>query len=257
MNHWSRRVLAFAASLLLTGCLWGPGKFTSDLTLRKDGSFILDYRGEIVLETAEAMSKPAWQPSTAHCETDEGKQRPCTTAEIAEQKGAYDKKRQDDEEAAKAFGLPGSDEASNLAFAAKLMNYAGWRSVAYAGKGIYDVDYHVEGRLTQDFVFPLMPDNNLIIPFIALRRRTDGAVLVNAPGLTGGTTIFGPMAQQMGGGAQPAAPSRAEGRFTIHTDGQIATNNSEEGPVADPIGQQVHWDVAPGSNKIPEMLVRL
>jgi hypothetical protein len=257
MKHWTRRLFAIAAPLLLTGCLWGPGKFTSDLTLRKDGSFVLDYRGEIVLETADAMTKPAWQPGMAHCETDEGKQRPCTTAETAEQKQAYEKKRQDDEQAAKAFGLPGSDEASNQAFAAKLMKYAGWRSVAYAGKGVYNVDYHVEGRLTQDFVFPLMPENNLIIPFIALRRRSDGAVLVNAPGLTGGTNLFGPMAQQMGGDAQSSAPSRAQGRFTVHTDGQIATNNSEEGAAADPIGQQVHWDVAPGSNKIPETLVRL
>ncbi len=50
MHHWTRRLFALAAPLLLTGCLWGPGKFASDLTLRKDGSFILDYRGEMVLQ---------------------------------------------------------------------------------------------------------------------------------------------------------------------------------------------------------------
>ena len=43
-------LFALAAPLLLTGCLWGPGKFASDLTLQKDGSFVLDYRGEIVLQ---------------------------------------------------------------------------------------------------------------------------------------------------------------------------------------------------------------
>jgi hypothetical protein len=42
MHHWIKRLLALAAPLLLTGCLWGPGKFTSDLTLKKDGSFVLD-----------------------------------------------------------------------------------------------------------------------------------------------------------------------------------------------------------------------
>ena len=58
-----------AAPLLLTGCLWGPGKFTSDLTLKKDGSFILDYRGEVVLQTPpDAEPKTdTWKSEMAHC----------------------------------------------------------------------------------------------------------------------------------------------------------------------------------------------
>jgi len=257
MHHWTKRLLALAAPLLLTGCLWGPGKFTSDLALRKDGSFVLDYRGEIVLETAEGMAKPPWQDSMAHCfAAGTTTARPCSASEIAAQKETYQKKQKSDEEAAKAFGLPGSDEESNRAFAAKLMKYAGWRSVTYRGKGVFQVDYHMEGRLTQDFAFPLMPDSSFVIPFVAIRRRADGAVLVDAPGLTGGPNVFGPMAQQMGSGAGNTPPSRAEGRFTIHTNGEIVTNNSEDGPVADPLGHQVHWDISPGSNKIPETLVR-
>lgn len=255
MHHWTRRLFLFAAPLLLTGCLWGPGKFTSDLTLRKDGSFVLDYRGEIVLETADSMARPPWQNDMAHC-MGEAKPRPCTAEEIAEQKEAYLQKQKSDEEAAKAFGLPGTDDESNRAFAARLTKYAGWRSVAYRGKGVFDVDYHMEGRLMQDFVFPLMPDSNIVIPFIALRRRTDGAVLVNAPALTGGMNMFGPVAQQMGGETK-GPPSRADGRFTVHTNGQIVTNNSEDGPSSDPLGQQVHWDIAPDTNKIPEALIRL
>ena len=257
MHHWTRRLLVIAAPLLLGGCLWGPGKFTSDLALRKDGSFVLDYRGEIVLEMADAMAKKPWQAAMAHCLGADGKDRACSASEVADQKKAFDQKQSEDEANAKAFGLPGSDEASNQAFAAKLMKYAGWRSVTYRGKGVYDVDYHSEGRLTQDFVFPLMPESSIVIPFIALRRRADGAVLVNAPALTGGMNMFGPMAQQMGGDQKSSPPSRAQGRFTIHTDGQIMTNNSEDGPSADSLGQQVHWDIAPGSNKIPETLIRL
>ena len=256
MQHWLKRLVVLAMPLLFTGCLWGPGKFTSDLALRKDGSFVLDYRGEIVLETADAMAKPPWQDSMAHC-PDGTKERACSPSEIADQRAEYEKKQKSDEEAAKAFGLPGADDESNRAFAAKLMKYAGWRSVTYAGKGVYNVDYHLEGRLTQDFVFPVMPDNNIVIPFVALRRRADGAVLVDAPGLTGGMNIFGPMAQQMGGTSQSTTPSRANGRFTVHTDGEIVTNNSEDGAAADPLGRQVHWDIAPGSDKVPEMLVRL
>lgn len=30
----------------------------------------------------------------------------------------------------------------------------------------------------------------------------------------------------------------------------------EDGPTSFPSGKQVHWDVGPGSKKIPEMLVR-
>jgi hypothetical protein len=256
MHHWTKRLLALAAPLLLTGCLWGPGKFTSDLALKKDGSFVLDYRGEIVLENAEEMAKRQWQPSMAHCTGEDAQDRPCSVGEIAEQKKAYDEKERSDQEAAKAFGIPGADEASNRAFAAKLMKYAGWRSVTYRGKGVYDVDYHLEGRLTQDFVFPLMPESNVVIPFIAVRRRADGAVLVTAPALTGGMNMFGPMSKQMGGDMS-GPPSRAEGRFTVHTDGQIMTNNSEDGPTADPLGRQLNWDISPGSAKAPETLVQL
>jgi hypothetical protein len=157
------------------------------------------------------------------------------------------------------FGLPGADDASNRRFAENLMKYKGWRSATYKGKGVFDVDYHFEGRVGQDYAFPVMPNSDLIIPFITIRQRNDGSVMVTAPALTGGAGPFSARAKMMGlpdkGGDGPA--SRAEGRFTIVTDGEIMTNNSEDGPVAHPTGRQVHWDVGPGSDKIPEMLVRL
>jgi hypothetical protein len=51
--------------------------------------------------------------------------------------------------------------------------------------------------------------------------------------------------------------SRAQGRFTVITDGEILTNNSEDGAAPHPIGRQLHWDIGPASNKIPETLIRL
>ena len=159
---------------------------------------------------------------------------------------------------AKAFGLPGLDDESNRAFAAKLSKYAGWRSVQYRGNGVFDVDYHMEGRATQDFIFPALPDNDFLIPFIAIRRRADGAVLVTAPSFTGGA---GPLAARAGSAAASAAKggpmSRATGRFTVVTDGEMLTNNSEEGASAHPLGRQVHWDVSATSSKTPETLIRL
>jgi hypothetical protein len=195
------------------------------------------------------------------------KQRPCTSAEIARQKSEFEKsqaelaaeKRKQAEQAAAMFGLPGLDDASNRAFAAKLMKYAGWRSVTYRGNGVFDVDYHMQGRATQDFVFPALPDNDLLLPFIAIRRRADGSVLVTAPALTGGA---GPLMERMAAAGAPgdtktSMVSHAQGRFTVITDGEILTNNSEDGPSPSPMGRQVHWDVGPASNKIPETLIKL
>jgi hypothetical protein len=270
MHHWIKRLFAIAAPLLLTGCLWGPGKFNSDLTLRKDGSFVLDYRGEIVLQIPADTAAETWKPEMAHCfegmdnkTSAPPKERPCTAAEIAAQKSTHEKanaaKRKQAEDAAKLFGLPGLDDASNRAFAAKLMKYAGWRSVTYRGNAVFDVDYHMEGRATQDFVFPALPDNDLLLPFIAIRRRADGSVLVTAPALVGGA---GPLMARMAamgnqGNTKSDLISHAQGRFTIVTDAEVLTNNSEDGPAPAPGGRQLHWDVGPASNKIPETLIRL
>jgi hypothetical protein len=257
MHHWTKRLFALAAPLLLSGCLWGPGKFVSDLALRKDGSFVLDYRGEIALQLPPDANADPWTEAKAVC-SESGKDRPCTKAEIADQKNAYEKKRKESEEMAKIFGLPGLDDESNRAFAAKLTKYAGWRSVTYRGRGVFDVDYHLEGRATQDFLFPALPDNDLIIPFIAIRRRSDGSVLVTAPAFIGGA---GPMAARVGAAASEQMKggpvSRAQGRFTVITDGEILTNNSEDGASPSPIGRAVHWDVSASSTKIPETLIRL
>ena len=45
--------------------------------------------------------------------------------------------------------------------------------------------------------------------------------------------------------------------FIVTADGEILTNNSEDGPVTAQGRRQVHWDVGPGNEKVPEMLVRL
>ena len=55
---------------------------------------------------------------------------------------------------AKAFGLPGLDDASNRAFATKLTKYAGWRSVTYRGNGVFDVDYHMVGSANAGLRLP-------------------------------------------------------------------------------------------------------
>jgi len=294
MYHWVKSVAVAGAAMLLTGCLWGPGKFASDLALKKDGSFTLEYRGEIVLQLPPEENRGAffapWNDKMATCYKDgravsnpfatmvesppasaspttkSGPQaRPCTGAEIAKLKAEHEQRAKDasarsrkqKEEMARAFGLPGVDDASSREFAAKLMKYEGWRSVVYRGEGVFEVDYRFSGRATQDFLFPALPDNDLLIPFIAIRRRSDGTVLVTAPAMTGANGPLGIRAgtAMYGGEGMPA--SRAQGRFAISTDGEILTNNSEDGAVARQDGRQLVWMVGPSSKKIPEALIRL
>lgn len=291
MRIWGKMLAAAVAPLMLGGCLWGPGKFTSDLALRKGGTFVLNYRGEIMLQIPDDKGSPPlpWEDDMARCYTDgrtkvadteirlepadeadsgpaDEQLRACTAAETAKLRAQYEKesaeklekRRKESDNVAKMFGLPASDDESNRRFAANLMKYQGWRSVTYKGKGLFDVDYHFEGRVGQDYAFPMMPDSDIVIPFVMIRRRTDGSVMVTAPAFTGGQGPFSVRAKMFNmpdKGDGP--PSRAEGRFTITTDGEILTNNSEDGPVNGTSGKQVRWDVSPASTKIPEMLVRL
>ena len=291
MRAFGRFIVAAAAPLLLGGCLWGPGKFTSDLALRQNGSFVLDYRGEIMLQIPDEKGDVPlpWEDNMARCyedgraevvdtelKLDPGEEseatppvtdrRACTAAETARLRAQYEKesaekldqKRKESDNLAKVFGLPTSDDESNRRFAANLMKYQGWRSVTYKGKGLFDVDYHFEGRVGQDYVFPMMAESDLVIPFVTIRRRNDGSVMVSAPAFTGGSGPLSARAKMLNLPDKGNGPvSRAEGRFTITTDGEILTNNSEDGPVAGPSGKSVRWDVNPGTNKIPEMLVRL
>ena len=90
-----------------------------------------------------------------------------------------------------------------------------------------------------------------------LMIKADGSVLVTAPAFTGGS---GPLSARAGAAAtqmKDGPVSHASGRFTIVTDGEILTNNSEDGPRPHAAGREVHWDVNPSSTKVPEALVKL
>lgn len=290
MRIWSKMTFIVAAPLLLTACLWSPGKFQSELTIRKNGTFVMDYRGEILLQMPNDNNQPApFNASAVRCfkdgrvetgsilsamsdddEQDEDGNtdtRPCTASELAAEKAKYEKqesermarKGQENAEMAKLFGLPGADDESNRAFAAKLMKQAGWKSVTYKGKGLFDVVYRFEGSARQDYAFPLMPDSDMLIPFVTIRPRGDGAVQVTAPAFTGGSGPLSARARMMGLPDKGSDGPKwvAQGRFAIVTDGEFLTNNSEDGPGPHAGGRQVHWDVTPASDELPEALIRL
>ncbi|MBL0115596.1 MAG: hypothetical protein IPP45_09195 [Sphingomonadales bacterium] len=194
--------------------------------------------------------------------------RPCTKAEMAEKKKAWeaeqkasaDKKLKDSQQFAALFGYSPLDDAANQKFAAQLMRYDGWKSVVYKGKGVFQVDYRITGKLGYDFIFPTFPQGDFIIPFVQLRKRDQGAVAVSAPALIGGG-LRGMAAKMKAIGAPDAKDvpqsTRTRGTLTVTTDGEILTNNTENGPINVANGRALSWSIDSSSEKVPEALVRL
>ena len=286
---------AVTAPLLLAGCFLTPGAFESSLDLRRGGDFTFAYKGEVVFTIPDEMtrrgasfSKVPWSDDKAYCSDDDRKaaakpstaapivavpssessKRPCTASEIAAQKKAWEEeqvaaaKREGEESKnfASIFGYAPGDDEANRRLAAQLAKYEGFRSAVYAGNGVFNVDYVKSGRLSHDFVFPVMMQGNVMFPFVLVRPQTDGAVRVSAPAYVGNGAL-GALARLkdsgMGGELAKLPANRTKGRFVLTTDGEVLTNNTEDGPVAGPRGKVLTWLVDAKSAVVPEALVRL
>ena len=263
-------ILLALFSLLLSACLFAPGKFTSTLDLRKDGQFSFAYSGEIHMLALSKMAEDAnkspdtFTPET--CYKDDGfDERPCTDEDIARQKQTWQddqarsaEKRRQDAQSMHAI-LGGIDPSSPKAaeeLAARLRRQAGWNRVDYKGDGLFDVDFAITGRLDHDFTFPTIERFPMANAFVQIARRNDGTVRVDAPGFapaSGGE----PFRAMMGAkDSTPTAP-QVDGLFTIRTDGTILANNTDEGPQADPAGQKLDWAVNLRTPAAPTALIKL
>jgi hypothetical protein len=262
MKHVARLAIVLAAPFLLLGCLLTPGKFTSSLDIARDGKFAFKYQGEIILLTNKSvMDQMGSEPEfKASCQDDEGADRECSEAEVAEQRRAYDeeqaarKQREAKESAEMATVMGGIDpnnEATMDEFAARLQREAGWKKVVHRGGGVFDVDYEIAGNLDRDFLFPIFPRFDFIVPIVTVTRRDDNAILVRAPALGSSGGASGASGPMSGGG------SKAEGVFTLTTGAAVSTNNSEEGPVSEGGKQRIEWRVTPLNRTAPEALLRL
>jgi predicted nucleic acid-binding Zn ribbon protein len=268
--------LLVVMAMALAGCLLTPGRFTSALDVRKDGRFSFAYTGEIHLLALSKLAESAadngtFSPSTCY-KDDDGSERKCTAAEIKQQKSDWEtqraagaEKRRQDAESMKAM-LGGIDPANPKAgeeFAARLRRQTGWKSVVYKGDGLFVVDFALSGRLDHDFTFPTIERFPLMMPFVQIVRRSDGAVRVDAPGY--GPAQSGEPFRGMAG-AFAAKPAEGEstpgmpvidGTFTLRTDAGILANNTDEGPQADPAGQRLDWAVNVRSQGAPTALLKL
>lgn len=262
-----RRLLAVAAlSLLAAACIFAPGKFTSQLDLRKDRAFSFRYTGEILMLPMMKNGKnEPFKPETCHDGNFD--ERACTGAELAEQKAEWqrqrDEKKKSDAQAAQMLlgGIDPNNPESGRELAAKLRRQAGWNKVEYIGNGKFDVDFGISGRLDRDFTFPTMEGFSMSNAFVQLSVRQDGTVRIDAPafGPFGGDGAMAGMMAGMG----PANPSDenptalADGTFTVLTDAQILANNTDEGARAAPGGQALFWRVNPRTKAAPTALLKL
>lgn len=285
-----RIALALAASLLLAACLFIPGKFTSTIDIRKDGSFSFAYKGEIRVIDPSQIERGASAPTVSKCygplpgrksqekadvlptepdmaTADDGwKERECTPAERAEKdkerKASEARRAKEQAQMASLFGIAIGDDAAMRGFAEKLSKQAGWRTVSYRGNGVFDVDYAIAGRLDHDFVWPVYADGQGLYPFVVVRVRKDNAVLVQAPGYAAGGP-WGTLARlgALGNGSGASEKDfdklpRTEGSFTLTTDGVIATNNTEEGASEAAGSRTLRWTIGRFDAKPPEALIR-
>lgn len=278
----TRMLMLAVVSLTLSGCFLAPGAFTSTLDLRRDGNFAFAYKGEIVFESPGDFMKMGdtsepWSDDDAMCyepqaEGEEGNAavtRSCKAAEIAEQRKTFEqgrkeataKRAKDAAQFGAVFGYTPGDDAANRRLAATYAKFAGYRQVSYRCNGVFDVDYAVTGKLDRDFVFPLLPQQDIIFPFVAVRVQADGSARVNAPSLIGGG-LRGMAAKMKDFGAAAGAKdmpasTRTRGSFTITTDGEVLTNNTEDGAATSAAGRSLKWEIGPDTQKVPEALIRL
>ena len=99
-----------------------------------------------------------------------------------------------------------------------------------------------------------------MFPFVLARPQSDGAVRVSAPGYVGNGAL-GALARMkdsgMGGELAKLPANRTKGRFVITTDGEVLTNNTDDGPAAGPRGKTMTWNVDQRSAVAPEALIKL
>lgn len=284
MRRFGAISATLAAVVLLAGCMLLPGRFASDLALRKDGTFDFSYKGEIHLLALSKMAadernkdsaEAVFEPSTCYNE-ETGDERPCTKDEIADQKQVWDddqaaskaaaaEKKKSDDQMMKAMlgGLDPSDPRAAQEFADRLRRQAGWKSVVDKGDGRFEVEFAVSGRLDHDFTFPTIEKFPMVTPFVTLIRRADGSVRVEAPAFTSGAAnspfmgMAAAAASEKGGRDGGDGVPVLDGVFTLVTDGEILANNTDEGPQPSPQGRKLEWKVNARTSAAPTALVRI
>jgi hypothetical protein len=268
------RAAALLTVLLLAACVFSPGRFTSALDVRQDGRFTFSYVGEMhflpLSKMATAGDKAATFTPEPCLDGDTGDERPCTAAQLAEQRETWERERKEKEERDKREAqsmkmvmgdLDMSDPRSGEELAARMRRQAGWKRVDYRGDGLFDVEFQLSGTLDHDFAFPTIEQFPLANAFVQITRRADGSIRIDAPGFgpAAGAGMLGGLAASAGGspdGGMPEVPV-PDGRLILTTDAPILANNTDEGPREIAGTKQLEWPVNARSKAAPMALLRL
>ncbi len=242
--------LAVLAPVLLVGCAFSPGKFVSTLTILADRSFTFSYQGEVIaVDIAGEMAKGMGDAFKGMGDEDDKKKTTTSLLRDAawqeEDAPATDDEgsaKDDAEEAAKK-------EAKFKAIAEALTKEAGYRSVTYKGDGVFVVDYQISGKLTHGFLWPYNLDAEVIFPFVVMELRGADTVRVKAP-------AFGDN-ESPGKGKSDDAKTKLDGTFTLITDGEIVSQNNEDGAKTDGTRRTVTWKATPLSKDAPMAVVKV
>lgn len=287
--------LVAGLSLLLTGCFISPGKFTSELVISEDESFTFTYEGEIFflgMSRLAQLGAGTEEFVATECFDEETfEARNCTEEELAQQRAEWDagaeeraaKAKKDAEQlAAITGGIDPKDPQAAEELRQLLLRHHGWSRVESKGDGLFDVTYSVSGKLSHDFMFPVIEKMPVTNPFVQVILREGKTVRVNAPGFAvqdGGNPMSGMMGGMAGLGALmqmgeegEAAESEVgpdagripgipplQGTFTITTRGNmnIRANNTDEGPTATTTGQSLSWKITPNTTAAPTALIAI
>ena len=280
--------LLASLSLMLTGCFITPGKFTSELVLGPDQDFTFTYDGEIFflgLSQLAEMGEGAKEFTPEPCYVDGTfEERECTPNELEGQRSAWDAGA--DQRAAEATqkaeqmsalvgGIDANDPEATAKFIELLLRQNGWNSVEDKGNGVFDVSYSLSGKLTHDFMFPVIEDVPSTNPFVQIFLRNGNVARINAPGFSS-QNDDNPLGAMMGGlagmagmaamapegsgpeGGMPDFPT-IEGTFTIRTSQgmNIRANNTDEGAASTSAGEVLTWEISPRTKAAPTALIEM
>lgn len=240
MKHWIRAA-ALLLPLMLTACLFTPGKFESTLTVHKDRSFTFTYKGEVMAIDLEGMSKDMAKmapPSGDDASADADNATMAEPEQTPEEKAAA--KAQKDEEYRE--------------LAANLAKEYGYKTVEYRGDGMFYVDYAISGVLTHEFVYPYNQDAAMIFPWVTIELRGGDTLRVKAPGFA--KQDMGGMGPMMGAG-DADMPSKIDGTFTLTTDAEIVSQNEEGGAKKVGGNSVLIWRVTPRTDAAPMAVLRV
>lgn len=236
-----RLAFAIAVPLLLLGCLLTPGKFASTLSINADRSFTFTYKGEVIAtEASDGMKGLGDSPTTSDDDAGTPSESEASFTNILFQDQAPD-----DDVAKKA-----ATEAKRRVIATALSKEAGYRSVSYLGDGKFMIDYAISGVLTYNFVYPFNVDAEIILPFIAIELRGNDTVRVRAPAF----------ANDAGSNTMPGmneAASKLDGVFTLDTNAEIVSQNSEDGASTTGARKTITWRATPLTKDAPTAVLKM